>query len=141
MKNIIDAAADAGKFTTLLTALRAADLTDTLKGAGPFTVFAPTDEAFKQLKPADLEALLKDKAKLKSLLTYHVVSGSVAAKDVKAGELKTLEGRSIAAIVNGSSITVNGAKVVQADIAVSNGMIHAIDKVILPTGMDVAKAA
>jgi uncharacterized surface protein with fasciclin (FAS1) repeats len=141
MKNIIDTAADAGKFTTLLAALRTADLTDTLKGKGPFTVFAPSDEAFKKLKTPDLDALLKDKAKLKSLLTYHVVSGSVAAKDIKAGDLKTLEGRPIAATLSGGSVTVNGAKVTKADIAASNGMIHIIDKVIMPKGMDLPKAA
>jgi uncharacterized surface protein with fasciclin (FAS1) repeats len=141
MKTIIDTAADAGKFTTLLAAVKAANLTETLNGNGPFTVFAPTDEAFKKLKAADLEALLKDASKLKSILNYHVVAGNLAAKDIKSGDLRTVEGTMLSADVKGSNVTVNGAKVVQTDIAASNGTIHVIDAVIMPKGMKLAKAA
>jgi uncharacterized surface protein with fasciclin (FAS1) repeats len=141
MKTIIDTATDAGKFTTLLNALKAAALTETLRGAGPYTVFAPTDEAFKQLAPGALNPLLKDTKKLKAILTYHVVSGTVAANDVKAGEIKTLEGTPLLAARDGDKVTVNGAKVVQADISASNGVIHAIDAVIMPKGWTLAAAA
>jgi len=141
MKTIIDTATDAGKFTTLLNALKAAALTETLRGAGPYTVFAPTDEAFKQLAPGALNSLLKDTKKLKAILTYHVVSGTLAANDVKAGDIKTLEGTPLLAVRDGDRVTVNGAKVVQADIAASNGVIHAIDAVIMPKGWMLAAAA
>ncbi len=141
MKNIIETALEAGHFSTLLKALKAANLKDTLRGAGPFTVFAPNDAAFKKLPQKDLEALLKDVVKLKSILTYHVVDGSIAAKDIKAGELKTLESRSLAAAIVGNSVTVNGAKVVKADIATSNGVIHEIDTVVMPKGVELPKAA
>jgi len=141
MKDIIETAKAAGKFSTLLSALSAADLNDTLKGKGPFTVFAPNDEAFKKIKQPDLDALLKDKAKLKSILTYHVVSGSVHAKNVKSGDVKTLEGRPLKAAVQGNDVTVNGAKVVQTDIAANNGIIHVIDTVIMPKDVSLAKAA
>jgi len=132
MKNLIDTAADAGDFSTLLSALSASALTETLRGTGPFTVFAPTDAAFKKLPPGTVEALLKDLPKLKSILTYHVVSGHVASKDVKSGDVKTLEGSSIVAAVHGTNITLNGAKVVKADVAASNGIIHVIDTVLMP---------
>jgi uncharacterized surface protein with fasciclin (FAS1) repeats len=141
MKTIIDTATDAGKFTTLLNALKAASLTETLRGAGPYTVFAPTDEAFKHLAPGALNALLKDTRKLKAVLTYHIVFGTVAAKDVKAGDIKTLEGTPLIAALDGAKVTVNDAKVVQADIAASNGVIHAIDMVIMPKGTTLAAAA
>jgi uncharacterized surface protein with fasciclin (FAS1) repeats len=140
MKTIIDTATDAGKFTTLLNALKAASLTETLRGAGPYTVFAPTDQAFKNLAPGALNALLKDTKKLKAVLTYHVVPGRVAAKDVKAGDIKTLEGTPLMATLDGAKVTVNDAKVVQADIAASNGVIHAIDMVIVPKGTMLAAA-
>ena len=106
MKTIIDTATDAGKFTTLLNALKAASLTEMLRGAGPYTVFAPTDEAFKHLAPGALNALLKDTKKLKTILTYHVVPGRVAAKDVKAGDIKTLEGTPLMATLDGAKVTV-----------------------------------
>ena len=141
MKTIIDTATDAGKFTTLLNALKAASLTEMLRGAGPYTIFAPTDEAFKNLAPGALNALLKDTKKLKAVLTYHVVSGRVAAKDVKAGDIKTLEGTPLMATLDGAKVTVNDAKIVQADIAASNGVIHAIDMVIIPKGTVLAAAA
>jgi len=141
MKTIIDTATDAGKFTTLLNALKAAALTETLRGAGPYTVFAPTDEAFKQLAPGVLNALLKDTKKLKAILTYHVVPGTVAAYNMKAGDIKTLEGTPLVAALVDGKVTVNGAKVVQADIDASNGVIHAIDAVIMPKGVMLAAAA
>jgi uncharacterized surface protein with fasciclin (FAS1) repeats len=104
-------------------------------------VFAPNDAAFKKLKQEDLAALLKDKAKLKSVLTYHVISGSIASKDVHGGDIKTVEGNPLVAEVKGNGVTINGARVVQADIAASNGMIHVIDTVVMPKGMHLAKAA
>jgi uncharacterized surface protein with fasciclin (FAS1) repeats len=141
MKTIIETAVDAGKFTTLLSALEAAALTETLRGAGPYTVFAPTDEAFKKLQPGALDALLKNAGQLKSILTYHVVAGRIPAKDIKAGDVKTLEGAPLVAAMQGSEVTVNGAKVVQRDIAASNGIIHVIDTVIMPKGTKLAAAA
>jgi uncharacterized surface protein with fasciclin (FAS1) repeats len=142
LKTIIETATDAGKFTTLLNALKAASLTETLRGAGPFTVFAPTDEAFKHLAPGALNALLKDTKKLKAVLTYHVVSGTVAAKDMKTGDLKTVEGTPLViASQQDGKFSVNGAKIVQTDITASNGVIHAIDTVILPKGTMLAVAA
>lgn len=130
-KDIVDTAVGAGKFNTLATALKAAGLVDTLKGPGPFTVFAPTDEAFAKIPKADLDALLKDKAKLTAVLTYHVVPGKVMAKDVKAGKVKTVQGSELTLGTTGG-VTVDAAKVVQADIAASNGVIHVIDSVVLP---------
>jgi uncharacterized surface protein with fasciclin (FAS1) repeats len=130
-KDIVDTAVAAGSFKTLATALQAAGLVDTLKGKGPFTVFAPTDAAFAKIPKADLDALLKDKAKLTAVLTYHVVPGAVTAKDVKAGSGKTVQGGMLTIGTTGG-VTVNNAKVVQADIVASNGVIHVIDTVVLP---------
>jgi uncharacterized surface protein with fasciclin (FAS1) repeats len=130
-KDIVDTAVAAGQFKTLATALQAAGLVDTLKGKGPFTVFAPTDEAFAKIPKADLDALLKDKAKLTAVLTYHVVPGSVMAKDVKAGKVKTVQGGEIT-VATAGGVTVDGAKVTATDIAADNGVIHVIDTVILP---------
>lgn len=130
-KDIVDTAVAAGKFNTLATALQAAGLVDTLKGPGPFTVFAPTDEAFAKIPKADLDALLKDKAKLSAVLTYHVVSGKVMAKDVRAGKVKTVQGSELMLGTTGG-VTVDAAKVVQADIVADNGVIHVIDSVVLP---------
>ena len=141
MKTIIDTATDAGKFTTLLNALKAAGFTQTLRGTDPYTVFAPTDEAFKRLAPGALNALLKDTKKLKAVLSYHIVSGTLAANEVKAGDIKTLEGTPLLAALVDGKVTVNGAKVVQADIDASNGVIHAIDAVIMPKGVMLAAAA
>jgi uncharacterized surface protein with fasciclin (FAS1) repeats len=141
MKTIIDTATDAGKFSTLLNALKAAGFTQTLRGTDPYTVFAPTDEAFKHLAPGALNALLKDTKKLKAVLSYHIVSGTVATNDVKAGDIKTLEGTPLLAALVDGKVTVNGAKVVQADIDASNGVIHAIDGVIMPKGVMLAAAA
>jgi uncharacterized surface protein with fasciclin (FAS1) repeats len=131
-KDIVDTAIAAGNFKTLASALQAAGLVETLKGKGPFTVFAPTDEAFAKIPKADLDALLKDKAKLTRVLTYHVVPGKVMAADVvKLKEAKTVEGQSVK-IDAASGVTVDGAHVVKTDIKASNGVIHVIDSVILP---------
>ena len=130
-KDIVDTAVGAGNFKTLATALTAAGLIDTLKGKGPFTVFAPIDEAFAKIPKADLDALLKDKAKLTAVLTYHVVPGKVMAKDVKAGKVKTVQGGEIT-LATAGGVTVNNAKVVKADVDASNGVIHAIDTVLMP---------
>jgi uncharacterized surface protein with fasciclin (FAS1) repeats len=131
-KDIVDTAVAAGQFTTLAKALQAAGLVDTLKGAGPFTVFAPTDEAFAKLPAGTLEALLKDKAKLAKVLTYHVVPGRVLAADVvKLKEAKTVEGQAVK-IDASHGVKVDNANVVKTDILASNGVIHVIDAVILP---------
>ena len=129
--DIVDTAVAAGNFSTLVTAVKAAGLVETLKGAGPFTVFAPTDEAFAKVPKATLEGLLADKAALAKVLTYHVVAGKVMAADVKAGHVKTVQGTDLAMATQGG-VTVNGAKVVAADVAASNGVIHAIDTVLMP---------
>jgi uncharacterized surface protein with fasciclin (FAS1) repeats len=130
-KDIVDTAVAAGSFKTLAAALQAAGLVETLKGKGPFTVFAPTDEAFAKIPKADLDALLKDKAKLTAVLTYHVVSGKVMAKDVKAGKVKTVQGSELTVGTTGG-VTVDNAKVVKTDITADNGVIHVIDTVVLP---------
>lgn len=132
MKNIVETAIDAGSFKTLVAAVEAANLVDTLTSEGPFTVFAPTDEAFAKLPEGTVESLLKDKAKLTSILTYHVVSGKVMSKDVmNLKKAKTVQGQDIN-IDTMSGVKVNNAKVVKADIETSNGVIHVIDTVILP---------
>jgi uncharacterized surface protein with fasciclin (FAS1) repeats len=134
-KDIVDTAVAAGDFKTLAAALQAAGLVDTLKGKGPFTVFAPTDAAFAKLPAGTVESLLKpeNKAKLTSILTFHVVPGNVKAADVvKLTSAKTVNGQSLAIDTSGGGVKVNGAKVVKADIATSNGTIHVIDTVLLP---------
>ena len=130
-KDIIDTAVGAGSFKTLATALGAANLIDTLKGKGPFTVFAPTDEAFAKIPKADLDALLKDKKKLAAVLTYHVVPGKVMASDVKAGMVKTVQGSELT-ITTTNGVMVDKAKVIKTDIVADNGVIHVIDTVIMP---------
>jgi uncharacterized surface protein with fasciclin (FAS1) repeats len=130
-KDIVDTAVAAGDFKTLATALQAAGLIDTLKGKGPFTVFAPTDAAFAKVPKADLDALLKDKAKLTAVLTYHVVPGKVMAADVKAGKVKTVQGSELTIGTTGG-VTVDAAKVIKTDITASNGVIHVIDSVVIP---------
>jgi uncharacterized surface protein with fasciclin (FAS1) repeats len=130
-KDIVDTAVSAGNFKTLATALTAAGLIDTLKGPGPFTVFAPTDEAFAKIPKAQLDALLADKSKLTAVLTYHVVAGKVMAKDVKAGKVKTVQGSELTVSTAGG-VMVDGAKVIAADIVADNGVIHVIDSVVLP---------
>ncbi len=136
-KDIVDTAVAAGSFKTLAAALTAADLIGALKGAGPFTVFAPTDEAFAKLPAGTLDSLLKpeNKEKLKGILLYHVVSGKIMAADIKgSASPATLQGATIAVKAAGGGVTVNGAKVVSADVGASNGVIHVIDAVILPPG-------
>jgi uncharacterized surface protein with fasciclin (FAS1) repeats len=129
--NIVDTAAAAGSFKTLAAALQAAGLVDTLKGPGPFTVFAPTDEAFAKIPKAQLDALLKDKAKLTAVLTYHVVAGKVMAKDVKAGPVTTVQGSALTVSTEGG-VKVDAANVIKTDVVADNGVIHVIDSVILP---------
>jgi uncharacterized surface protein with fasciclin (FAS1) repeats len=133
--DIVDTAVAAGSFNTLAAALKAADLVATLKGPGPFTVFAPTDEAFAKLPPGTLESLLKpeNKAKLAGILTCHVVSGKVMAADVvKLTGAKTVNGQSVKIAVNDGKVMVDGANVVKTDVGASNGVIHVIDAVLLP---------
>ena len=130
-KDIVDTAVGAGTFKTLAAALGAAGLVDTLKGKGPFTVFAPTDEAFAKIPKTQLDALLADKAKLTAVLTYHVVPGKVMAKDVKAGKVKTVQGSDLTVRTAGG-VMVDGAKVTATDIVADNGVIHVIDTVVLP---------
>jgi len=130
-KDIVDTAVGAGNFKTLVTALKAADLVKTLKGKGPYTVFAPTDEAFAKIPKADLDALLANKEKLSAVLTYHVVSGKVMAKDVKAGDVATVNGKTIK-ITTDDGVLVNTSKVTATDIKASNGVIHVIDTVLMP---------
>jgi uncharacterized surface protein with fasciclin (FAS1) repeats len=134
-RDIVDTAVAAGSFGTLAKALQAADLVDTLKGSGPFTVFAPTDEAFAKLPAGTLETLLKpeNKAKLTRILTYHVVAGKVMAADAaKLTSAKAVSGDTLTIAAHGGGVAIDKAKVVKADIAASNGVIHVIDTVILP---------
>ena len=130
--DIVDTAVSAGQFKTLVTALKAADLVDTLKQDGPYTVFAPTDAAFAKLPAGTLDALLKDKEKLTAVLTYHVVPGKIMAAQVKPGPVTTVQGQPLTVSTQRSAVMVDGAKVVKTDIAASNGVIHVIDSVILP---------
>lgn len=131
-KDIVDVAASAGNFNTLVTAVKAADLVDTLKGEGPFTVFAPTDEAFAKIPKETLDSILADKEKLTNILTYHVVPGKVMAADVTGlSSAETVQGQSIT-IDTSSGVMVNDANVVATDIEASNGVIHVIDTVIIP---------
>jgi len=134
-KTLVQNATNTASFTTLVAAVQAAGLAEKLSGPGPFTVFAPTNEAFSKLPPGTLEELLKpeNKAKLVSVLTYHVVPGNVKAKDVvKLKEATTVAGSNVAIVVKNGVIMIDGAKVVQTDITSSNGVIHVIDAVILP---------
>jgi uncharacterized surface protein with fasciclin (FAS1) repeats len=132
-KDIVTTAVDAGMFKTLATALTEAGLIETLKGKGPFTVFAPTDEAFAKLPKGTVEGLLKDKEALKKVLLYHVVSGNVMASDVvKLTEATTVEGSKVKIKVVDGNVMINDAKVTTADVKASNGVIHIIDTVILP---------
>ncbi len=130
-KDIVDTAVAAGNFKTLVVALKAADLVNTLKGKGPYTVFAPTDEAFAKIPKADLDALLANKEKLSAVLTYHVVPSKVMAKDVKSGDVATVNGKTIK-ITTANGVVVNTSKVTATDIDASNGVIHVIDSVLMP---------
>jgi uncharacterized surface protein with fasciclin (FAS1) repeats len=140
-KDIVDTAIAAGDLTKFLSAIKTAGLTDTLMGKGPFTVFAPTDEAFKKLSAGALEALIRDTAKLKAVLSYHAIKGHVLAKDVKPGEVMTLQGSPLMACVSSSGVEVNGVSVKQADIIATNGVIHMIDAVIMPKHWQLLAAA
>nr|WP_263013018.1 fasciclin domain-containing protein [Ancylothrix sp. D3o] len=138
--NIVQIASRNASFSTLTRAVKAAGLVDTLSGQGPFTVFAPTDAAFADLErqaPGTLETLLKpeNKAKLVQILTYHVVPGSVKSTQLKAGNVKTVEGSAVAVNLDGGKVMVNQANVISADLEASNGVIHVIDKVILPPNL------
>ena len=132
--DIVDTAVKADEFGTLVAAVKAAGLVDTLKGDGPFTVFAPTDAAFAALPEGTLDSLLKpeNKEKLQSILTYHVVPGKVMAKDVKPMKAPTVNGQKATITIKDGKVMIDGAEVVQTDIKTSNGVIHVIDKVILP---------
>ena len=137
MADIVDTAVAAGNFKTLVTAVKAAGLVDTLKSKGPFTVFAPTDDAFAKLPKGTIEGLLKDIPKLKAVLTYHVVAGKVMAADVvKLKTAKTVQGQDVKIDASKwhlhKNVKINDANVIKADIATDNGVIHVIDKVILP---------
>ncbi len=133
-KDIVAVASGAGSFNTLVAAVKAAGLVETLQGTGPFTVFAPTDEAFAKLPKGTVEGLLKpeNKEKLVAILTYHVVAGKVMAADVKTMKAKTVNGQSLDVKVADGVVTVDKAKVVKTDVAASNGVIHVIDTVVLP---------
>lgn len=134
-KTIVQIAATNGSFKTLTAALKAAGLTETLSGPGPFTVFAPTDAAFAALPKGTVEKLLlpQNKAMLVKILTYHVVAGDVLSTNLKTGNVKTVQGSSVNVKVSAMGVMVNNAKVVKADIKASNGVIHVIDKVLLPS--------
>ena len=130
--DIVDTAIANGNFKTLVTAVQEAGLVDTLKGKGPFTVFAPTDAAFAKLPAGTLESLLQDKQKLADILTYHVVAGKVMASQVKPGKVKTVEGQSLTVTKKNGAVMVDNAKVTLTDIVASNGVIHVIDAVVIP---------
>jgi uncharacterized surface protein with fasciclin (FAS1) repeats len=135
-KDIVDTAQTAGSFSTLVAALKEAGLVETLRGEGPFTVFAPTDEAFKKVPEDQLSALLRDKGKLAKVLTFHVVPGSVKAEDVvKLNTANSVEGSPLAISVSSDGVKVEGAKVTATDIMCSNGVVHVIDTVILPPSL------
>ena len=129
--DIVDTAVSAGSFQTLVAAVKQAGLVDTLKGAGPFTVFAPTDEAFAKVPKEQLDALLRDKDMLTKVLTYHVVPAKVMAQDVKAGQVPTVQGSSLTVATQGG-VSVDQANVVKTDIVADNGVIHVIDRVLIP---------
>jgi len=132
-KNIVEIASEAGTFNTLVAAVKAAGLVETLSGPGPFTVFAPTDEAFAKLPPGTVESLLQDKEKLTQILTYHVVSGKVMAKDVvNLTSAKTVQGDDVMIRAEGGKVMLNESTVVTTDIEASNGVIHVIDTVLIP---------
>ncbi len=140
-KNIVETVINAGDFTTFAAAINAAGLTAELGDKGPFTVFAPTDEAFKKLRAGAYDSLLKDLGKLKAILNYHVVSGYFMARDLKSGGVATAQGTPLTIAVTSSDVRVNGARVTKADIVATNGIMHAIDAVILPKNWQLLAAA
>jgi len=140
--NIVETASSAGKFSTLLTAAKKAGLAETLSDGGPFTVFAPTDEAFSKLPDGTVQNLLDNPEQLKQVLLYHVLDGKVKAKKaMKTDEAKTLQGQTLQLEANGKTLMINNAKVIMADVMASNGVIHAIDTVLLPSAKPMAKAS
>jgi uncharacterized surface protein with fasciclin (FAS1) repeats len=139
-KSIVDTAIAADHFSKFVAGLKATGLIEALSGRGPFTVFAPTDEAFDRLPAGAYEALLKDTAKLKAILNYHVVTGTFLTKDVKAGEVMTLQGSTFTAS-EAPGVKVNGSRVTQADIVATNGVIHAIDAVMVPRHLQLLAVA
>jgi uncharacterized surface protein with fasciclin (FAS1) repeats len=140
-KNLLDTALAAGNLTTWVAGIKAAGLVDTLSGKGPFTVFAPSDAAFGKLPAGALGALLKDTAKLKAILSYHVVPGFLEAQDLKSADLSTLQGSLLAASVSPAGVQVNGAQVTQADLVATNGVVHLIDAVVMPKHWQLLAAA
>jgi uncharacterized surface protein with fasciclin (FAS1) repeats len=141
VKNIVDTMIGAGNFTTLAAGLKTAGLTDVLSKKGPFTVFAPTDEAFRKLPAGAVDALLKDSAKLKAVLNYHMIAGHFTTRDMKSSDVTTLQGSTLTAVVSPSDVQVNGARVNGADLVATNGVIHAIDAVIMPRTWQLLAAA
>jgi uncharacterized surface protein with fasciclin (FAS1) repeats len=133
-KNVVDTARAAENLTTFNAALKAAGLFDVLSAKGPFTVFAPTDTAFAKLPSGAWDSLLKDTTRLKAVLSYHVIAGHLLAKDLKSGEVTTLQGSTLAAVVSPADVHVNGARITHADLVATNGIVHSIDAVILPKG-------
>ena len=131
--DIVDAALAAGHFSMLVNAVKAAGLVEILKGSGPLTVFAPTDAAFRKLPRDTMNGLLKDKAGLTAILNYHVVAAKIMAKDVKSGELATVQGETLKIVVSNDGIRINNSKVMKTDIETSNGVIHSIDTVLMPS--------
>jgi uncharacterized surface protein with fasciclin (FAS1) repeats len=131
--DIVDAAIAAGHFSMLVNAVKAAGLVETLKGTGPFTVFAPTDAAFRKLPRDTMNGLLKDKAALAAILTFHVVAAKIMAKDVKSGDLATVQGENLKIVVSNDGIRINNSKVMKTDIETSNGVMHSIDTVLMPS--------
>jgi len=140
-KQLVETAIAAGTFTALVSGLRATGLAQGLAGRGPFTVFAPTDEAFRKVPAAGLAALLRDTARLRAVLNYHVVNGYLMARDLKSGDLRTLQGTPLSAVVTSADVRVNGARVTHADLTAINGVLHAIDTLILPKGWQLLSSA
>lgn len=130
--NIVETAATAGSFKTFVAALKTAGITESLKNSGPYTVFAPTDEAFAKMAPGDWEKLSKDKARLSQVLSYHIVPGKMLVTEVKPGKVKTAQGGLLALTSDNGKVTVNQANITQSDVLADNGVIHAIDAVVLP---------
>ena len=141
MKNIVDVALDAANFRVLLSAFKAASLIDMLRSPGQYTVFAPTDEAFRRLPAGSLDALFKDARTLKPFLCNHMMAGVKAANDILPGELKPMEGKALRASLHGSAVHINGATIVQSDIRATNGIMHAIDEVLVPLNPILASVA
>ena len=140
-KNIVDTVIAAGNLTTLAAAIKTARVSDVLSAKGPFTMFAPTDKAFEKLPRGALDALLKDAKKLKAVLDYHLIAGHFLAQELKSGEVMTVQGTALAASVSPSGVQVNEARIEQADIVATNGVVHVIDTVVLPKNWQLLAAA